>query len=463
MTSVGSDEGPNLHALIRFAMRHYQTIVGMALVAMLVGVIVGVQKPVLYDAQALVVVVPPPYVAQFDPHFQSNAELPSTANLNPMAKSVATLATGDDVISALSTSVAGFAPDLADPVRLREALDVKTTSDGSLITLTASARSPEEAAKLVNAWAAAVVAQSRAVFGQGAGDVTYFEGKTTAASGDLAKAQAALSSFQSRSQLSVLNAQLQAMQADAQDYAADREAAARLTSDVRGLRQHLGQYAPNDPVPLGDDLTALLLETKAFNASSTTRTNTNPNSSSNSNTNPTITTTTSVPVQLQITDTSSLTGKKVSQVEAALDDFDKQLQARSAFDDARIADLTPKILQIQGQVQDIQNELDRLTAERDVAKETYLSLERETDQLRLTSPGSYGDVKLASKALPLGKTSNLTKLAIHTALYGAIGLVAGALAGLAVVFLGEWWRRERELVTKRPTVALGDGLDGGSG
>jgi uncharacterized protein involved in exopolysaccharide biosynthesis len=434
-TAAPSEDGLDLRRVALLVSQHYRFIVGIALLAAVVGLGASFLQPKSYEGRALVAVTTPQYVLNFDPRFQSTHQDPTA-----ISRALVSLATGDEVLGALMASASGGLPRGVQSVDdLRSFLDAKPTSDPSLVALSVRTENPEQSSALANAWADALLVRARSLYGQTNGDLTYFEARTSVASTDLEKAQTALSNFQARNQVNVLNAELATLEEDQKTYLADREAIGRLIADIGGLRRHLNEYPSDARVPLGDDLTALLLETKAFNANTSAPIQlqvSDTGSASTRNGALVFALNASAPIQLQVSDTGSASTRNAGELHTLLDDLESQLKSRASFDEARLAEIDPQILQVQGQVQKVQNEADRLGLERDIAKDTYQALVRQTEEVRMSTEGADGPVKIASRAVPPRQPASP-----RTGLIVAVAGCAGVLLGLAAVLTQEWWRK----------------------
>jgi len=420
-----SDDEIDLGEYVRTVIRHWRMVVGLAVVAALAALGVSFLQPRVYEARAMVAITKPQYVMNFDPRIGSSADLA------PPAKALIGLATSDDVLAALaSSSAAASLPTGAQSAdALRKMLTAEATADPSLVALKVRAEDPEKAAALANAWAEALVTRARDVYGQGQGDVTYFEARLAEADQSLAKAEADLAAFQARSELSVLKARLSALQDDQKAYLAEQQAIARLMVDVEGLRKTVGGYPPDSRVTLGDDLTALGLEIKTFNAHAST------------------------PVQLQITGSDTLSSKRAGDLQKSLASLSENLSAKSSATQARLGEITPQILKLQGQVQQLENESGRLTLARDLAKETYQTIARKAEEARIAAQASRGQVAIASQASPPSEPASSRRL-----LTVAVASVLGLLVGIIGAFGLEWWRREmRGEVLEQPSARPASG------
>jgi succinoglycan biosynthesis transport protein ExoP len=177
----------------------------------------------------------------------------------------------------------------------------------------------------------------------------------------------------------------------------------------------LSQQPSGRASSLADDLTALLLQIKAFNAEST------------------------VPVQLQVSSAESLSGKTVSEQMVFLDDLMVNVQAKSADIDAQLSELGPEILKLQQALEETRTELDRLTRDRDVAKNTYLTLANKVEEARIAAQDEAGEVQLASRASVPTSPVGPRKM-MNVVIAGVLGLFLGVF----LVFFAEYWQASRE-------------------
>ena len=160
--------------------------------------------------------------------------------------------------------------------------------------------------------------------------------------------------FEARNQSSIVEAQLESRRQAQSDYLDDQLRIAYLIQDIQGLRDQLAEQPANEQISLADNLTALLLQIKAFNAE----------------------TETAAPLELQVDSSESISTKSLKDQVLLLDDLVATLQAKSTEIDTRLEELTPQILALQQGLQQITVEGDRLNRVRDLTGETYLTLAR---------------------------------------------------------------------------------------
>lgn len=401
---TGDDD---LRPYVRLIARRYRTILAVALLASIAGLLATFVIPRTYEADALVASTNRQYILSFDSRFSETNDRTQTTSANGLLA----LATGDEVLTAVAMAKPpGVPASLLSAESLRRIMSASLSTGNDFVILKVRAPQPDQAAAIANAWADAVVARGREVYGLTDQDLQYLNSRQLAAKQDLAKADAALADFQAHSQLSSLNAQVKALGDQQETYLADRDEVLQLRTAVRGLRSRLESYPSDAKVAPGDDLTALLLEAKAYNANS------------------------EVPIQFQVGGAIGNGSVDASDLRAALDGLDSQLASRSDFDDARLKEIQSQILLLQGQIQQAQNEADRLTLQRDIAKENYQALTRQVEGLRSAAETVNAGIRVASRAV--SPRDPVLSRGLIVAIGGAVGL----LLGISVVLIEDWWR-----------------------
>ena len=396
----------DLREYIKILMRHWKWIVGGAMTAAVATLVVSFLIPPTYETTALAVVTQPRYVMQFDPRFEP------TKN-KPVYQAYPELATSDDLLQELVDQLTSLSGDVKTLADLRKMVDAESGRDPSIVRLTVRSRSPEEAARIANAWATIFITRANDIYGSYSEvQVEHFESQMEQAETDLKAAEEALIAFQAHNRTAILQNQLNSYHQAQADYLADQRAITSLTQDIQGLREQLSQQPGDHPTTLADDLTALFLQIKAFNVQ------------------------TSLPIQLQVGSAESLSNKNISEQIAFLDGLMDALQSKSLEIDKELQALEPKILTLQQQLQEIETEENRLTRDQEVAEEAYMALARKVEEVRIAAEAEGGDVKLASQAaVPEEPVSP------HKLLNTAVGGVLGATLGIFWAFAVEWWRQ----------------------
>ncbi len=396
----------DLREYVFILLKHWKWIVGFTLVAAVVALIVSLLLPPTYEATALVAVTKPRYVMQFDPRIET------LNNIQPPYKAYPELASSDEVLQELLAQVNPRLEKVETVEDLRRLVKAKSGTDQSLVLLTVRWREPEEAAEVANLWADILVRRANEIYDSaGEPQLQFYQQQLQRAEEELRAAEEALVAFQARNQESILEQQLGSRRQMHADYLADQREIAYIIQDIRGLREQLSRQPAGQSMALSDQLAALFLEIKAFNAHA------------------------SAPIQLQVDSAASLSDKSVEEQIAFLDEMMRVLEEKSAEIDHRVSALEPEILALQQQLQEVYTEKDRLTRARDVARETYMTLARKVEEQRIAAEGNTGDVRIAGRAAVPEKPASPRKL-LNTAVAGVLGLMLSVFGA----FVAEWWR-----------------------
>jgi uncharacterized protein involved in exopolysaccharide biosynthesis len=357
---------------------------------------------------------------QFDPRFRT------VDQWTPAYKAFPTLATSDGV---LCTVLDGYTPSPDAGIEewtlrnLSKMVEARSEGDQSLVVLRVRSRSPEAAAAISNLWADALVSQGTKMYSEREDDVAFFEEQAVQAEEALNQADAALIEFEARSQANIVGAQLDSLLQTQADYLADQRAIAYVIQDIQGLRDQLAQQPGDRPISLADDLTALLLQIKAFNLMQVKALDAQA----------------STPIQLQVNSAESISDKSPAEQIAFLDDLVAILEAKSSEIDGRLAELEPQTLALQERLQEITAESERLTDARDRTSETYATLSRKLEEARISAQEENGVLQVGSYAAvpeePVGPRKPL-----NTVVAGALGLMLGVCVALAP----HWLRGDEE-------------------
>jgi uncharacterized protein involved in exopolysaccharide biosynthesis len=329
----------------------------------------------------------------------------------PAYKAYPTLAKGDEVMEALFARLNPRPAEIKTLGDLRGMVEAKAGTDPSVVQLIVRSPNPQEAARIANLWAEIFVAHANRVYGASDEELKQLEGQLAQAQAELEAAEQALIEFQARNQASILDARLDSLKSDQAHYLADQRAITYILQDIQALREQLARQPSERPSSLADDLTTLFLQIKAFNAQA------------------------SAPIQLQVNSAESLSNKSIKETIALLDDIAQALRAKSAEIGQRLEELQPQILSLQRQLQEIYTESDRLTRQRDLAKETYTALARKVEETRIAVQGVQSTARLGSRAAVPEKPARPRKL-LNTAVAGVLGLMLSVFGA----FVWEWWQ-----------------------
>ncbi len=373
-------------------------------------------QPRNYEATAVIALTKPRYLPNFDPRYQT---VPSTAVNN---KVVMDIAKSDDITIFVFDSWNDPNKEQDQRRAFREnSLLVKAGSDPTVISLTVRLESAQEAARLANLWADRVVERINTLYsGQDQAQLTFFEVQIAVAEQSLRTAENKLAEFEGRNPARSLQAQLDALLIRQQDLLRRQQLISALQRDARALLSEVANLPGTSALPDEVRTRLLVLQMRQYSDTALFQTET----------------TQSIPAQLQLqlslaTPEQALTAAIFRQsVEQWLASLEEQALEVGALLEEYPAVITP----LQQQIEQFTEEKHRLTLEREVAADTYSTLNRKYQEVRITIQDSAGDAKIGSRALP-----PILPAGRGTLTYTLAALV-GAVA-LAVVFVltRDWW------------------------
>lgn len=403
------DETIDLRPYVEALLRRWWVILGAVLGGILIAVILHFAQS-NYRATALVAVTDPTQRLQFD------TRIVNTLDLDILLQAYPELAISDSVIMALLTQATELSGGEIDSLtQLDSMVEVETGADPRLVRLIVHNEDPQLAAELANAWANTFVAIVDTIYrGQG-GDVAFFTDQLTQTDSQLKAAEAALVEFQSGSRMGIVDNELRSLTEMQAAYLADQRRLSLTLDDIRALRGQI-EAGTGDVVSLADQLTALMLQLDIYDKSSGT-----PEAANG--------------LQLQINSQANLTTSQRAEQLTLLDNLIQAAEGSLSEIDVRLLGLEPQIFELQREKEDIFHQYEELTRNRDVAAETYITLARKIDEVRIQADDAGASLRVASRAAPPAHPdrSNL----IVTA---ALGAVVGLFLAAAALVAATWWR-----------------------
>ncbi|GAB4498171.1 MAG: Wzz/FepE/Etk N-terminal domain-containing protein [Anaerolineales bacterium] len=380
-------------------------IVGIPLVLGILVFIGASFLPKMYKATALVAVTQSRYNLNFDPRIQT------INDPNRNYQSFVRLATSGDVVQQLYASLTRYPIGVKTPFDLASRLDAELEND--LILLSVSTRDPQFSAQIADQWAEIYVVQANQVYGtQDETQPNFFNTQLFTATNELAAAEDALIAFQARNRLSMLYAQRDALQASLVNLTAQIQRSQNLLADAQALRSQFQQVPSNTLVAPGEQLAALVLQTQAvYNAKWQDDDS---------------------PLILQLGDPKG--DLTVGEQVAALGRLMLGLQSRLKDLNAQIAAIEPQLLALQEEIKRLETEQDTLTRNRDLLKETYITLVRKAEESRIANQNTSGQVRLASRAIIPEKSTGPGRL-----IFTLLTIVLSGIAVVVSVLARAWW------------------------
>jgi len=399
------EEEIDLREYVDVIVKRWKLVLGIPFLAVLVAALVSfLLLPPVYEAVATCVATNPKYQMQFDPRIQSVSEL------QVPAKAYAALAKNANlekqVIAALDTTLA---PQERRIEVLDDMLSASQGGDPSVILLQVRSTDPQKAATIANTWANLYRQQINELYGRSADEQSNIEAQLKTAEQNLKVAEEALITFQQRSQITTLNERIKARAQALANYLTAREDLNLIIQDAQSLKEQLQSQGATSAT-MANSLSTLFLEIDSLNSRAR------------------------LPVQLQIPfEQSIVSNTSVSQQVQYLDNFMATLRNKQQAIAGAAEEIPPEMLKLQGQLQQEQTELDRLTRARDVAKETWLSLSRKADEVRIAAQVDKDEVRIVSLAeVPAQPVA--PKKAMNIAIAGVLGLMVGVFGAFVMEY-----------------------------
>lgn len=409
------DETIDLRPYIDALVRRWWVILGAVIAGILIAAFLHFSSS-NYRATALIVVADPTQRLQFDMRVINTVDLDNLTGIYPeIAASDSVFMDMLDEVSELSSQNITTLP------QLRERLSVETGGDSRVIRLIARYEDPEVAADLANLWARTFVSRVDEVYFGQSGQIEFYEDLKSRTSNTLQEIEQELVNFQSGSRMAIVDNTLLSMNELQASYLADQRRLSLLLDDVQTLSNQV-EAGTGDTVTWADQLTALMLQIRVYEDPSTASA-------------------ASAPIQLQVDPQSDLLAGDREELLSLLSDLAQSAESSLAELDVKLLGLEPRIFELQREKESLSQQYDELTRDREVTRETYLTLARKVDEVRVQTEDTGNSLRVASLAATPSRIerSNLVVTA-------AVAAAAALLISAAVIILMTWWRS----TTRRP-------------
>lgn len=362
-----------------------------------------------YEATALIAVTDPTQQMRFD------ERIVNTLNLDNLLQAYPELANSDDVMTTLLEEADELSGGEIDTMpELKSLLSVDTSAQSRLLRLRVRHADPQLAAELANAWAVTFVNNVRSIY-DGQDNVTFFNDQLAQAQLNLQATERALVEFQSGSRIAIVDNQLASQIQLQTAYLTNQRTLNLILEEIASLQGQVSA-GEGDSVTFGDQLTALMIQLRAY------ETPTDPSTQSNA-------------IQLEVSPAGEITSGQRAQQLALLTDLAEATRSRLEDIDVKLLALEPRIFALQREKQSLSNEFDALTRDRNVANETYLILARKLDEVQIQTDDVSSGIQIASMAaIPLQPVR--ASLIVTLAVAALIGLIIA----VAAIIIFTWWK-----------------------
>ena len=425
------EEEIDLREYLDVIIRRWKWIVAITLVAVITATIVSffVMAPV-YEARAGVVILKSKSEITFEPKYLTltGEELAGTGvDIASRRKALEALVEN----SSLAVEViAELRPTLDPEEREVEGLldMVKAETTGDLIEIVVRSTDPRKAADIANAWGEAYETYVNELYGGRPQSPNDIQSQVVEARGTYQNAQEALARFMGDNRLEILSREIGAKQNALADYYTTKQGLDRLIGDAKALREQLRKEPSSSTA---SDLSILLLRANAFMTS--TSLPLQPSTSLP------LQPSTSLPLQLQLSlgQMPGLEGSTENQL-GDLDTLISVLEARREEVQSLISEgsIQQELLELQEQLEREQARQRELSQARDLAWETYQTLERKEAEVEVSAQVTDTEVRFAVPAVEPKKPVAPKKM-LNIAIAGVLGLMGGIFAA----FGADYWRK----------------------
>lgn len=398
------EEEIDIQLYIEVIIRNWVWIVGAGVVAAVLTYVGLSLLPSTYKATATIVVLQPDNIVEFDERIRGTGNIQSLNALPQLAKS-------NRILNELLGQ--SFSNEITSISDLENALEAKVGDDESIIHLTTSLQNPTDAAEITNTWTDIFVRWANDVYGHKSEDqVIFFEDQLTMAQDELRDSEQALIEYQAVNRTEIISNTLATYNNDQISYLEEKHQITNLIQNTDHLRNRLAEQPNNSDVSFADQLTALTLQLKVFDA----------------DLSPTL--------QFQQGTDRALTTKNRQAQLDQLDSLLAILREKSGQIDSDLSALEPQILSLQQELQKAELEYNRLLLNKLVAEESFTALARKVAEERITYADTTSGVRIASRAIvpeqPVSKHKILNSL--------IAGVIASILVG-AIIILITWWKQ----------------------
>ncbi len=380
----------DLRKYISVLRRHWKLIVTITVIAAFIAGLVSFLSPSTYEARAAVLVTKARSEIVFEPKYRTSLEQDVASQHKALVALVKSSTIATQVIEQLGDKLEPGergAESILDKVQVRD--------QGDFIEISVKSTDPRKAAAIANAWAKSYESHVNSLYSGILQTPEQLQVQANAARKEYEEKQGALADFISDNRISELSWQI-----------ADKE----VLCQVKSLREQIEAGSSSPTSIAANSLSFILLQTRAF---------------------------TTLPTELQIS------MDQLSSLNTSLDDVDaliSTLEARSGTTRGQsISKLQQEILQLEGELEQESARQRELEKSRDIAWETYTTLDSKVAEVKVAALAQDAVVRVAVVApvpeRPVGP---------HKGRNTGIALVLGLVVGVLSAFGTEYFKKGHE-------------------
>lgn len=394
----------DLRPYFRATSDNWYWIVGVAVTFALIAFGISSLPSPMYRSTALISVIQPQDEIQFDPRFENVEE-------SQPLKAFPELAVSDAILAKLIVFANAQDSQLQSMDQLRQIVKAEAGSDPRIIRLIVEHENNETAYSLAREWTSLFVDAANMAFGrQGTELLAYYEVQLEHAETSLNLTEQELIIFQESNVRSGLAQRLTSLEQTSESALHEQRLIAKSVRNLLGLKEHLLRQSTS-VMTLADAMTAMEIQMEVFGLDLGSG------------------------VQFQIDQSGTLSNLSPEEQVAFLDSLLSVAMSKDEDLSLELNHLEPDILMLQGQIEQLRIEEDRLSRDRDVAEETYIALARKVQEERIATEEIDSIVRLIG--VPIKSEQPISG---NRFLTSAVAGVVGGLLAVAVIWARVWWQ-----------------------
>ena len=394
------DDVIDLRELVITVLKYKWTILAGIMLSALVAFLVSsfLLSP-HYQASAYVTLTEPIVQTNLDASIQVSPVMPDTGALAELAES-------DAIIREIKERL-GLSEN--EPIEMDAALQGKTQ-----LRLQITARDPELAAQIANAWAESMIQRLNNLYGTGEGIKQVLEIEVENAKDNWEKTQIALEEYLPQSRVEILEVRLSNASGKLIAYLNHKNQLELLISDAAALSAQLDQRNAGDPLSIGSALSIIALQQRASGEISGT--------------------------QFQFLGEDLLgQGFVVVDGNVIIEDLIIALENQNVEIETVLPALESEISKLSVELESERFMVEMLTQERDLSRTAFTALANQLEETKIIQAQEEKSAQISAIAVsPLEKSGPNT--IVNIALAGMLGL----MLSVGWILVNEWWNKEEK-------------------
>jgi succinoglycan biosynthesis transport protein ExoP len=394
------EEEIDLRGYIGVLLRHWKIILSITLIAVIIGLLLSFLPSRTYEARAAMIITETRYEIVFVPEYRTlSGDEIFAASGTTQRETLIALVKSSTIASQVIEKLDGKLDPEEQSVGSITS-KVKVENQGNFIEISVRDPDPEKAALIANAWAVLYVGYVNSLYSDVIQSPEEFITQADAAKEEYEEKEKTWEDFVRDNRIDELSRQIN-----------DKE----LLCQLKSLRQQFEAGTSSSASTTANSLAFILLQTSAFTDSSA-------DSSAD------------LPAELQISlDAISNTSVSLEDIDALI----STLESRSETAPGQtVSELRQEILELQAELAAESSEEQRLSWSRDIAWETYTTLDSKAVEVQLAAQAQDGVIQLASAAVVPHKA-----VSTHKTVNIGTALLLGLVAGVIIAFGIEYFRK----------------------